>query len=176
MTDTVPPALANVPQFTPEHWARVPRTTMVAQIERVTHIPLPDNAPEGFEQRTEIVLKGGLAFQRKRSEIKQLLTANMTVNVESIGNGKMITGLFCPDVKGWAFRMTNEDLADYTKKLAAFQHQQRRQAEDAMLGFLVRLLEEGFDELGIEASDERKMAACLHLAGKVMQGLEQGPQ
>lgn len=176
MTDTVPPVFADRPQFTPEHWAKVRRDVHSAVIQRVTHIPLPEGA-DPADQRTEIVLQGGMAFQRKRSEIKQLLTANMKVNIESIGGGKMITGMFCPDVKGWAFRMTNEDLAEYTKRLSVHQHERRRRAEDAMLEFLVRIIEDGLDELGIGCeSDERKMAASLHLAAKVMQGLEQGPQ
>jgi len=119
-----PPALADVPQFHPEFWAKVQRQTLSTKIAHVIH---KDN---GY---TEIAIDGGMAFLRKRKDIKQLLTKNLAVNIEYLANesGQLVTGLFVPQV-GWAFRMSNEDLAEYSRQLAAAEHQRQRNLRELM--------------------------------------------
>lgn len=141
------PVFAPRPQFTPEHWAKVPREVHQCAIKRLTNISSPDNG----EPWVEVILTNGGRFRRKKSEIKQLLTVNLEVNVEVIRSreGEMVTGMFVPDV-GWAFRMTNDDLAEYTKQLSLAVHEQRRRAREGMIEYLAVHLLEGLKELGFE--------------------------
>ena len=178
MVDTqAPPAFANRPQFTPEYWAKVPRQVVKAQIERVT------NKDDTY---VEIVLKGGLAFLRKRAEIKTLLTANTVVNVETIKNGAMITGVFVPSpIQGpggqemgqWAFRMTNEDLAEYTKKLSAHEHARQKAIRENMVNHIAAAMLYGIDEVGLMPTEDEdtRNAVAKYLAGLAIEALEQGP-
>lgn len=123
-----PPALAVRPQFTAEYWTKVPRQTVKAHIQRVTNITVQG------EDWVEIVLKEGAAFRRPKADIQQLLTANLEVDVETL-NKELVTGLFVPNC-GWAFRMTAEDLAEYTKELSIAQHNRQRAAmEQTALAF-----------------------------------------
>lgn len=126
----VPTILANQkPEFTAEYWQKAPRSTARANIEKVIH-----HKVDG-EMWTEIVLKEGARFRRKRVDIQQLLTPNLVVNVEAIvtGAGEIITGLFVEGC-GWAFRMTAEDLAEYTRELSLqVEKAQRAQFERAVM-------------------------------------------
>lgn len=141
MTDT-PPALADLEQYTAEYWKKVPRRTAKAKIARIT------NRDNGF---VEIALTNNVAFMRQKSDIKQLLTPNLNVNIEVLGpNGEIITGLFVPDV-GWAFRMTNEDLAEYAKGLAVAEHRRRGRVRDSMVDHA---------ELALEMDLARQMGEC----------------
>lgn len=169
----VPPVLSDAPEFTAEHWQTVRRDVLSATIGRVT------NLENGF---VEIALTNGVAFQRKREEIAQLLTANMSVNIEHIGNGKLVTGMFVPGC-GWAFRMTNEDLADYTRKVSILVHTQQQQTRQKMINHLANALESALDVLlttiGVESSkvlspDQRQKLA-YDLASVAMEALEAGP-
>lgn len=128
----VPTILANQkPQFTADYWRKAQRKTAPAHIERITNVDVDGEA------WVEIVLKEGAAFRRQKSDIQQLLTANLQVNVEAIvtGGGELITGLFVPNC-GWAFRMSAEDLADYACELSLQVEQvQRAQQQRAMTDF-----------------------------------------
>jgi hypothetical protein len=164
MTDNVPPALAARPQFKPEYWAKIPRQTSVVHIERVTKVD-----PEWME----IVLKEGPRFRRKRDEIKQLLTANLEVHMETV-NKELVTGLFVPGI-GWAFRMTNEDLAGYTRDLSVAMYDRERRLQEAMEGFISRQITEflesrGIDPLVIETID------TLLLSKHLLAEMAKGPQ
>lgn len=141
MTNALPPALANHPQFTPEYWRKVPRITSQGTIERVTNLPEEDG-----ERWVEIVMKGGLAFRRQKHEIQQFLHANQVVHVENI-NHEIVTGLIVPDV-GWAFRMTNEDLAEHTRKIAALMHERKRLARLQMTEVLAAAMQAEIDKQG----------------------------
>lgn len=162
-----PPVLAQHPQFTPQYWRNVPRQTMRTHIDRVTN-------KDG--NRVEIVLKGGMAFQRDKDEIKQLLTANAEVEIESIGQGRIITGLMVPGV-GWAFRMTAEDLAEYTKNLAMAQHEHKVKMVAAMVDHVGAALDAVLEDHNIlpGQNGERKELAN-ELAAEALYALEVGPE
>jgi hypothetical protein len=171
----VPPALAAPPpQFDAEHWSKVRRTTVAAVIERVTH--------KG--EYNEIVLKGGTAFLRKREDIQQLLTANLDVNVEYIAAGpqKLVTGLFVPGV-GWAFRMSNDDIAAYTREVFAAEHRRQQALREAMIDCVTDAMLLAMREFGFQVTDATKETqealereAARFFATVAIGALEQGPQ
>lgn len=160
-----PPALTTQPQFTAEYWQTVPRATVKAKIARVT------NKDHGY---VEIVLHNGLALQRQKSEIAQLLTANLEVNIETIGNGKIVTGMFVPPT-GWAFRMTAEDLAAYTRKISAAVYAKQQATRQKMVEHVSQALGSTLDELGftIALDDEDKQRVARVLANVAIEALEQ---
>lgn len=166
----VPPALDNRPQFTPEYWRKVPRSTIKTTITRVTN--------KG--DRVEIVLGNGLAFQRPRADIQQLLTANTAVEIEGIGNGEIITGMFVEGI-GWAFRMTAEELAQYTRELATRIYQQQQETREAMIAHVAVVLEATLNYLGVifgsttEDDDENLGTLAQRLAVEAVFALETGP-
>jgi hypothetical protein len=141
-----------------------------AQIARITH---RDN---GF---TEIALTNGVAFMRQRSDLKHLLTANLNVHVEVLGKGEIVTGLFVPNL-GWAFRMSNEDLAEYAKGLATAEHSRRAKVRDSMVDHAELALEMELARQMGESSDLPDRYADwidVHaLAETVIRALETGPQ
>ena len=121
----MPPALLSHPSFTAEYWSKAPRQQAPAHIERVT------NRDGGW---VEIVLKEGARFMRRKDEIKQLLTANLAVEVETFSSpaGRMVTGLFVPGI-GWAFRMTAQDLADYARDVATAEWEREQQLKNQIV-------------------------------------------
>jgi hypothetical protein len=167
----VSPVLSPAPQFTSEYWARIPRNTVVGEIERVTH------REDGY---TEIALKGGVAFKRKRSEIQHLLTRNLTVHVEAIGNGQVITGLFVPNL-GWAFRMSNEDIAQYVKQLSLAQYQRHLEVKERMITHVTSVMEAALRDLNVIGPDGHLIdegetdSASRFLATVAIGALERGP-
>lgn len=173
-----PPALVSTPQFTPEYWHKVPRQTQSAEIMRVTNVDVDGVA------WVEIAFKNGLAFKRKKSDIGQLLTANMKVHVEFLGNGELITGMLVPDV-GWVFRMTAEDLAEYTRELSLAAHERRRAQKQQMIDHLAPFMVDALIRLGFEftpdsgeEADARDVMArtAQYLASVAISALEAGPQ
>lgn len=161
-----PPALSPKPQFTPEYWQNVPRATRKAKIARVTN--------KG--EYVEIALTNGAAFQRHRSEIQQLLTVNLDVDIEAIGNGAIITGMFVPNI-GWAFRMTAEDLADYTRRLSEAQYAKAQATMQRMVEHVASTLVPILDDLEFTTAldDEDKQRVGIVLATAAIEALEQGP-
>lgn len=111
---TAPPSLSTRPQFTEEYWLKAPRMTAKVTIKRITR----------RDEDVEIVLMNDVAFLRPRAEIKQLLAANMEVELEVIKlrSGELVTGLNVPGI-GWAFRMTAGDLAQQAIEAANEVHQ-----------------------------------------------------
>lgn len=173
-----PPALAAAPQFTPEYWQKIPRQTVVCHIARITNLPiLEDGVPW-----VEIVMKeNGASFRRPKAEIQQLLTPNLEVHVETL-NKELVTGLYVPDC-GWAFRMTAEDLAEYTKKLSVAEHQRQRAAlEQTALAFAAVITHYLVETVEAEADADagnlvhlpRPMTIdVLHMAKSVMSAMNQ---
>jgi hypothetical protein len=122
----------------------------------------------------EFTLVGGMKFARKRSEITLLITPGLEVQVEAIRTamGQVITGMFVPKV-GWAFRMTNEDLAEYAKKLDAQVSAERAAVMQNMVNHLSVAMEVGLRELGVEPEIGLEQAG-LFLATVAVGVLEQG--
>jgi hypothetical protein len=171
MSTDAPLALSKVPAFTPEHWAKVPRKTVTARIAKVDTTEL-----DGVEWSL-IYLQGGAIIRREKADIKQLLTRHLEIHVELIQNpqGELVTGVFVPDV-GWAFRMTNDDLAEYAKELAAeIQDQQRRQRERMIAHVALALAASGAWG-GLQFTPERFQELCQGLAVDAIIALEGGPQ
>lgn len=135
-----PPALATTPQFTAEYWSRVPRDMKKCKLVRMTKLE------DG--KFIEFVFDNDSAFQRRVEdldpEIHKQVHVNLEVFVQSI-KGEMVTGLFIPTV-GWLFKMTDEALADYAKKLTTVINNQRNKAKTEMTEFIATALEAGIAE------------------------------
>lgn len=170
-TMKVPPALDNRPQFTSDYWRKVPRSTLKLNIVKVNR--------KG--DWVEIHLSNGLAFQRPASDIQQLLTPGTAVEIEAIGNGEIITGLLVEGI-GWAFRMTAEDLANYTRELAARIYNQQQETREAMIAHVTVALEATLNVLGVifgdttEDDDENLGTLAHKLAVQAVFALETGPE
>lgn len=154
-----PPALAARPEFTAKYWSKVPRALTKATIQRVTNLP---KGNDDDDQYVEIVVDNGVAFRRRKADIAQLLTANMKVSVENI-MGEVVTGLHVPEI-GWAWRMSNEDLAQYAQDLATHQHIQAQRAKaeigNIVCGAIVNNLQE---QAEVEFVDEK----CVAVTGPI---------
>jgi len=173
-----PPALGNLPQFTAEYWAKVPRQTLAVVIHKTKELP-----ETGEKEFFANVTANGkqMRFRRKTHEITQLIMPGTPANLELVAD-ELITGMYLPDVKAWVFRMTAQDLADYAKEISGVLHAQRLKARDLMLTAVADALMDGLYDLSLiddEASghllDEyRSMAE--HLALLAIGALESGPQ
>jgi hypothetical protein len=165
MTVNIPPVLTPRPQFTPEYWAKVDRKVTASTIDYVKDAPGGDIV--------EIKLKNGMAFRRKKCEISQLLTRKLEVNAELVGNnsGQFVTGLFVPG-SGWAFRMSNEDIAEYVKSLAIAVHDREVTLQAAMRKFLAEKIETYLDsaDMFIPGLDS------LDMADSLLKAMEKGPE
>lgn len=159
---SVPPALDNRPQFSPDYWRKVPRSTLKLTITKVNR--------KG--EWVEIQLSNGLAFQRPSADIQQLLMPGTAVEIEAIGNGEIITGLLVDGI-GWAFRMTAEDLAQYTRELAVRIYQQQQETREAMIAHVTVALDAKLQDLGVEYDDPN---LAQTLAVEAVFALETGPQ
>src|SRR6478609_4086920 len=62
------------------------------------------------------------------------------IEVEMIGEG-LVTGMYLPDVKGWAFRMTAQNLADYARDYTEQEQAKQAAAQEHMRRFLAALIE-----------------------------------
>lgn len=143
-----PPALAQTPQFTPEYWSRVPRDMKKVKLVRMTKLE------EG--KFIEFVFDNDSAFQRRAEEldpeIHKQVHVNLEVFVQSI-KGEMVTGLFVPTI-GWLFKMTDQELADYARKLTTVINNQRNKAKTEMTEFIAAALEAGItDQCEVEHLD-----------------------
>lgn len=154
MTES-PPVLTALPQFDPSYWRKVERLMTAATINRVTNLPVGDDG----EAWVEIVVGNNMAFRRKKSEINQFLHANQKVMVENIG-GKICTGLLVPDV-GWAWRMTAEDLAGYSRELAAQQHRRAQQIRIAVLDFVIAAIMDNLHNQATELITEENSVVIV---------------
>lgn len=157
-------------QFTPEYWAKVPRTKVKVKIVRIT------NMADG--EHIEFVFDNGEAFQRRRGDLYVGVTlhANQEVFVETI-KGELVTGMWVPE-QGWAFRMSNEQLAEYAKKLAAEIHNARRETRQVIVDHLADAMEAALDVLALDASfvGGGAKGAAKFLAETAIKALEEGPQ
>lgn len=181
MTDIfggAPPALANPPQFTEEYWAKVPRQQVPVSVRNVRTL---DNG----DKELICALANGqmLRFRRKQGEIAALITPGAQANLELIGD-ELITGLFLPQEKVWAFRMTAADLAEYTKEVSGALMAQRNKARELMNLQVTRAMFRALADLGLisvsddvepdERSEYWQMAE--HLALIAIGSLESGPE
>lgn len=140
-----PPALAPMPQFTAQHWDKVPREKTKVKLIRMTNLPLQENDIEFVE----FAFDNDQAFKRRKSELNPdtSLHVNMTVYVETIG-GEIVTGMWVPE-QGWVFRMTSQDLADYAQRLSTAMHRQREQALGQLTEFIAATIRDGLAEQGV---------------------------
>jgi hypothetical protein len=129
MTDMPGEAVAEAPQFTAEYWSKAPR--QMSQPTQVVGI----NNRNGSK---EFVCANGGRLVHPVVDIKQLVTVGTTVQVEVIntGNGQIVTGMFLPQIKGWAWKMSAEDLAAYAKQVADAVNKQRVQVRLEMIRHL----------------------------------------
>lgn len=134
-----PPALTPLAQFTPEHWDKAPREMHKCKIARITHKD---------DEFVEFVFDDSNAFQRRWADLDMELFnglhANSEVFVQTF-QGTLVTGLFIPE-KGWVFKMTGQDLADYAKRVSSMVHKQRQEARGELVGFMAAALEAGLRE------------------------------
>lgn len=158
---------ATPPAFQAGYWAKAPRKLMPpATVVTVRQSPNGDK---------EIVLDVGARLLRPASDIKQLILPGASVQVQIIrtGGGEIVTGLFMPEVKAWAWQMTAQDLADYAREVAEAVGEQRTRVRLAMVGHL----KEGFLEVlakhGFPKDDVDELADDLAVNAVI--ALEQGP-
>lgn len=166
MTETT----TELPNFTPEYWQKVPRRQVPKRIERINH-------PEfNGEEWVEIILEGGGAFRRKKAEINALLLPRTEVEVELIvaQNGELITGLFLPREKTWAFRMSNEDLASYARAVAMDVARRQHEAREAMIAHVALALGVSMERQGLcdMFTPEKFYEVCQGLAVDAIIALE----
>lgn len=176
------PALANPPQFSAAYWEKVPRQTIAAKVHKVeTTVTENDYSWKEFICR----LPDGqmMRFRRKAEEVNQLVMPGTPVNLEAIHN-ELITGMYLPDVKAWVFRMTAQDLADYTREVSGVLHAQRLAARELMLKSVADALLRALADLGlispladdIEAdADTEFEGMARYLALVAIGALETGP-
>lgn len=174
MTDTNGAAATQVeatpPQFTAEHWRNTRR-----QLTPPTRI-IGINTRGEFK---EFITDNGARFTRAATDLQQLVTVGTTVQIQLIrtGNGELVTGLYLPEVHGWAWEMTNEELADYAKELAEAIHEQRMKVRLAMVRAVVSAMlqvlntQPRFQKLGKESQDQ--LAEELAVAAVI--AMETGP-
>jgi len=174
----VAPALGNPPQFTPAYWNTVPRQTIDVVVHRVKDIP-----ESGEKEFLVKVAANGqqMRFRQKTAKITQLVMPGTPVHLELIGN-ELVTGMYLPDVSAWAFRMTSQDLADYTKEISGVLHAQRLKARQLMLETVAGALLIGLYETGLANDEatgqltEEYMGMARHLALVAIGALESGPK
>lgn len=177
------PALANPPQFTPEYWQKIPRQTVAVKVHKVT---TKDDDNGGSWKEFVVKMPNGKVtrFRRKASEVTQLVMPGTMANLEVVGD-ELITGLYLPEVKAWAFRMTADDLAEYTREISGLLHAQRLKARQLMLDTLEEAMLLALDDLGLisMSDDDRAFGASTeardmarHLAIVAIGALESGPQ
>lgn len=126
-------------QFTPEHWDKAPREMHKCKITRIT---------KKDDEFYEFVFDDGNAFQRRGSDLDPEMFSQLHVNLEvfvQTFQGQLVTGLFIPE-KGWVFKMTGQDLADYAKRLSSMIHKQRLAARGELVGFVTAAMEAGLRE------------------------------
>lgn len=174
MPDTAPPALANPPQFAASYWDKVPRKTISTTIHKV-------EAKDGWKEFTCGVGSQPMRFRRKAEEITQLIMPGTPVHVEVIHN-ELVTGMYLPDIKAWAFRMTNQELADYAREISGQVHAQRLAARELMLETVAEALLLALDDLGLiiapgelAGAHEEYQQMARHLALVAIGALETGP-
>jgi hypothetical protein len=175
MTDNAPLALANPPQFQPEYWEKVPRGRMPAVVHNA-------RTKDNFKEIICRLANGQpFKFKRKAEEITQLITPGAPVDIEVV-NDELVTGMYLKDVDRWAFRMTNQDLADYTKELSGHVQAQRNAARELMVVQVAAALLTGLAETGLiddeatgQLADEY-IEMSKHLAILAISALETGPQ
>lgn len=173
MTDTQEPVepVPVPPQFTAEYWAKAPRKLMA---------PVQVMAVRQVGDSKEYVLSNGARLVRPAADVKQLIMSGTTVAVQIIhtGGGEIVTGMFLPEVKAWAWQMDAQQLADYAKEVSEAVSAQRLKVRLAMTVHLKGVLREVLDrqprftKLGEESQDQ--LAEELAVAAVI--GLEQGPE
>src|SRR6478752_2984352 len=130
VTTMTQPDLSIPPQFTAAYWEAAPR-------KRVPTTIMETKRKDGLIQ---IVFVNNMAITRRAEEIRQLIFAGTNVEVEMIGEG-LVTGMYLPDVKGWAFRMTAQNLADYARDYTEQEQAKQAAAQEHMRRFLAALIE-----------------------------------
>lgn len=171
------PTLSNPPQFAAEYWQKVPRQSIPVVIHKVRDLPTGEKE---FFARTQD--GNQMRFRRPAAEVAQLILPGAPASVETVNN-ELITGLYLPDVKAWAFRMTAEQIAEYAKAVAMSLHQHRQAvrqkmldhiAEHLLLGLKALALVSDSDDLTPEEIEEQNGLAT-HLAQVALTALEAGP-
>lgn len=159
------------PQFTAQYWEKVKRTTFKDTI-------LSTSSPrDGWK---EIKLASGGVLRRESAKVTQLLIAGTVVHVETI-NRQFVTGLFLPDIRAWAFRMTAQEIADYTRELAEAVGEREAKARESMMAHVAAAVEKSLtnllDALGLDGmmDDETRSGLAVSLAYSAVNALEQGP-
>lgn len=140
-----PPAFSMNPQFTAEHWDKVPRQKEKLKLVRTTI----------RGDHTEFVFENDAAFMRQTSDLAEnvSLHANQDVYIETI-KGELVTGLWVPE-QGWAFRMSSQDLADYALKLTTLMQERAREGKDRLAQFLHAALRNNLSQqVGVLTEDE----------------------
>lgn len=141
----VPPALSNPPQFDPAYWDKAPRQMQKVKLAQWRKIDHDDG-----RQFIEFIFDGGSAFQRNVADIDPNVWEKVHVNSElfvQTFNHELVTGLFLPEV-GWVFKMTGEDLANYSRKLTEMLHRRRQDARAELVQFVS-------DVLMVELADQQ---------------------
>lgn len=165
MIPGTPPALSANPQFTPEYWDKVRRQQKRLKLLRCTKLN------DGY---TEFTFSDESAFQRKTEELNPevRLKVNMQVYVETIK--QLVTGMWVPE-QGWVFRMTSDDLAEYTQKLVAMVNEERKRATQRLAQIISNALLEGLadEHAELEYHSEGEVSikgqvSLDRLAGKVL--------
>lgn len=167
MTDTE----ATPAAFTEQYWSKAPR--QLTPPVKIMGINVRGD-------RKEFILENGARIVRETADIKQLITTGTTVQVELIGTGSghIVTGMFLPQVNGWAWKMTAQDLADYAQEVQAAVGEQQMKVRLAMIGHLKSVMltvlhrQPRFQKLGEETQDQ----LAEELATEAFIAMETGPQ
>lgn len=139
-----PPALSNPPQFDPAYWDKAPRDMQrvkLAQWRKIDH--------DDGKRFIEFIFDGGNAFMRNVDDIDQDVWEKVHVNSElfvQTVNKELVTGLFLPEV-GWVFKMTGEDLANYSRKLTDMLHRRRQAARAELVEFVSEVISKSLTTL-----------------------------
>lgn len=173
VTTMTQPDLSIPPQFTAAYWEAAPR-------KRVPTTIMETKRKDGLIQ---IVFVNNMAITRRAEEIRQLIFAGTNVEVEMIGEG-LVTGMYLPDVKGWAFRMTAQNLADYARDYTEQEQAKQAAATQQMRAFLTKVIEtylvtsggEVFDADGTDVVVVEAPIDVEHMADHVMAALQSGGQ
>ena len=162
------------PNFTPEFWQKVPRRQVRKRIAKINHVEF------NGEDWTELILEGGGAFRRKKSEIGALLLPRTEIEVELIvsQDGELITGVFLPNERTWAFRMTNEELATYARSVANELTRRRQEARHQMIAHVAQAMSMSLERQGLDEmfAPEKFIEVCQGLAVDAVMALETGAQ
>lgn len=174
-----PPMFAESPQFTEEYWAQVPRQTIPVTVHRIS--TSDDGQWKHFIAHTPD--KRAMTFRRKVTEVTQLVMPGARAKVELIHN-ELITGLYLLDEAKWAFHMTAQDLATYTREISGLVHRERQAARQLMLTQVTNDIFTALAELGlISVADDVEREEQIeywqqaeHIALVAIGSLEAGPK